>query len=88
MRRSVFDGVYVGGTPASWNASLHRPSRPKPFGPLPDLPHGLREQLEAEMLLGAWGVLPADPIGMFDRDPAVLWQDCISRLQAPRVISN
>lgn len=25
-----------------WNASLHRPSQPKPSGPLPDLPHGLR----------------------------------------------
>ena len=87
--RSVFDGIYVGGTArASWSASLHRPNRPKPSGPLPDLPHGLRRQLEAEMLVGAWGVLPPDPIGMFDRDPAVLWQDCISRLQAPRVISN
>ena len=45
-------------------------------------------QLEAEMLLGAWGVLPPDSVGIFDKDPATLWQDCISRLQAPRVISN
>jgi putative transcriptional regulator len=45
-------------------------------------------QLESEMHLGAWGVLPPDSIGMFDKDPATLWQDCISRLQAPRVISN
>ena len=44
-------------------------------------------QLEAEMLLGAWGVLPADSFNIFDQDPATLWQDCISQLQAPRVIS-
>ena len=31
-------------------------------------------QLEAEMHLGAWGVLPPDSIGMFDKDPAILWQ--------------
>ena len=44
-------------------------------------------QLEAEMLLGAWGVLPPDSFSIFDQDPATLWQDCISQLQAPRVIS-
>ena len=44
-------------------------------------------QLEAEMLLGAWGILPADSFNIFDQDPATLWQDCISQLQAPRVIS-
>ena len=45
-------------------------------------------QLEAEMLVGAWAILPPDSIGIFDQDPATLWQDCISRLRAPRVISN
>ena len=40
------------------------------------------------MLVGAWGILPPDSFSIFDKDPAALWQDCISRLQAPRVISN
>jgi putative transcriptional regulator len=39
------------------------------------------------MRQGAWAILPADPIGMFDHNPATFWEDCISRLRAPRVIS-
>jgi putative transcriptional regulator len=45
-------------------------------------------QLKFEMLQGAWATLPPDSIGIFDQDSATLWQDCLSRLQAPRVISN
>jgi hypothetical protein len=37
------------------------------------------------MLLGAWGILPPDSIGIFGMDMAVLWQDCLSRLQGPRM---
>ena len=44
-------------------------------------------QLKYEMLQGAWAVLPPDATGIFDSDPATLWQDCIDRLTAPRVIS-
>ncbi len=43
------------------------------------------EQLEAEMRLGAWAILPPDSVGIFDKDPTTLWQDYLSRLQAPRV---
>ena len=86
--RSVFDGVYVGAHLRSWNASLPRPNRPKPSGLLPDLPGGLRSSLAYEMRQGAWAVLPPDSIGIFDKDPATLWLDCLSRFQAPGVISN
>ena len=48
------------------------------------LPDGL-EQLEAEMLLGAWGICRQIRSAIFDQDPATLWLDCLSRLQAPRV---
>ncbi len=46
------------------------------------------DQLKFEMLHGAWATLPPDSINIFDKDPATFWQDCLSRLQAPRVISN
>ncbi len=39
--RSVFDGVYIGGTPKVLE-SLGRPNRPKPSGLFPDMPGGLR----------------------------------------------
>lgn len=43
-------------------------------------------QLKAEMLLGTWGILPSDSSSSFDQDTAKFWLDCISWLQAPRVI--
>jgi putative transcriptional regulator len=86
--RSVFDGVYVGGTARVLERIITQAKSTEAFRAFAGFAAWAPRQLEAEMLQGAWGVLPADPIGMFDRDPAVLWQDCISRLQAPRVISN
>lgn len=45
-------------------------------------------QLEYEMLQGAWGVLPVESFDVFDKDPATIWQDSLSLLQAPKVIAN
>lgn len=45
-------------------------------------------QLEHEMLEGAWGILPSDALSIFDKDPATLWPDSITRLQAPKTISR
>ena len=86
--RSVFDGIYVGGTPSTLERIITQAKPTETFRAFAGSAGWAPKQLEAELLVGAWGVLPPDPIGMFDRDPAVLWQDCISRLQAPRVISN
>jgi putative transcriptional regulator len=86
--RSVFDGIYVGGTPSTLERIITQAKPTETFRAFAGSAGWAPKQLEAELLVGAWGVLPPDPIGMFDRDPAELWQDCISRLQAPRVISN
>lgn len=32
--------------------------------------------------------LPPGSFDIFDKDLATFWQDCLSRLQAPRVISK
>lgn len=86
--RLVFDGVYVGGTPRVLERIITQAKPTETFRAFAGSAGWAPRQLEAETLLGAWGILPPDSIGMFDKDPAVLWSDCISRLQAPRVISN
>jgi putative transcriptional regulator len=86
--RSVFDGVYLGRTPGVLERIITQAKPTETFRAFAGFAAWAPRQLEAEMLLGAWGVLPPDSVGIFDQNPATLWSDCISRLQAPRVISN
>jgi putative transcriptional regulator len=86
--RSVFDGVYVGGTPKVLERIITQAKPAETFRAFGGYAGWGPGQLSFEMLQGAWAVLPPDSIGIFDQDPATLWQDCVLRLQAPRVISN
>lgn len=86
--RLVFDGVYLGRTPGVLESIITRAKPTETFRAFAGFAAWAPKQLEAELVVGAWGVLPPDSVSMFDKDPAALWQDCISRLQAPRVISN
>ena len=86
--RLVFDGVYLGRTPRALENIITRAKPTETFRVFAGFAAWAPRQLEAEMLLGAWGILPPDSAGIFDNDPDALWSDCISRLQAPRVISN
>ena len=86
--RSVFDGVYLGRTPKVLERIITQAKPTETFRAFAGFAAWAPRQLEAEMLLGAWAILPADSFSIFDQDPAKLWQDCISRLQRPRVISN
>lgn len=85
---SVFDGVYVGGSPGVLERLVTQANPTDTFRAFGGYAGWGPGQLQYEMLEGAWGILPADSTGIFDQDPATLWQDCLSRLQAPRVISN
>lgn len=82
--RSVFDGVYLGRTPRVIERIITQAKPTETFRAFAGFAAWAPRQLEAEMLVGAWGILPADSFSIFDQDPARLWQDCISRLQAPR----
>lgn len=86
--RPVFDGVYVGGTPAVLERIITQAKPTENFRAFAGVAGWDPGQLGFEMLQGAWAILPPDSKGIFDKDPATLWQDCLSRLQAPRVISN
>jgi len=85
--RSVFDGVYVGG-PKVLERFITQAKPTETFRAFAGFAGWAPGQLKYEMLQGAWATLPPDSIGIFDKDPAVLWSDCLSRLRAPRVISN
>jgi putative transcriptional regulator len=86
--RSVFDGVYLGRTPKALEDIITRAKPTETFRAFAGFAAWVPRQLEAEMRLGAWAILPQDSSSIFDKDPATLWQDSLSRLQRPRVISN
>jgi putative transcriptional regulator len=86
--RSVFDGVYVGGTPKILERIITQAKPTETFRAFAGFAGWAPGQLKYEMLQGGWATLPPDSFNIFDQDPATLWRDCISRLQAPRVISN
>jgi putative transcriptional regulator len=86
--RSVFDGVYVGGTPRVLERIISQPEPTETFRAFAGYAGWAPGQLGFEMLQGSWAVLPPDSFNIFDKDPTTLWPDSISRLQAPRVISN
>ena len=85
--RAVFDGVYVGSTTGVLERIITQAKPTETFRAFSGFAGWAPGQLEYEMLRGAWAPLQPDPIGIFDKDPATLWQDSLSRLQAPRVIS-
>ena len=82
--RLVFDGVYLGRKPDALERIITQAKPTEAFRAFAGFAAWAPRQLEAELVVGAWGILPADSSSMFDKDPAVLWSDCISRLQAPR----
>lgn len=86
--RSVFDGVYIGNTPKLLERIITQAKPTETFRAFAGFAAWAPGQLKSEMLHGAWATLPPDSIGIFDKDPALLWSDCISSLQGPRVISN
>lgn len=86
--RSVFDGVYVGGTSEVLERIITQAKPTETFRAFAGSAGWAPGQLGYEMLQGAWATLPPGSFDIFDKDPATLWLDCLSRLQAPRVISN
>ena len=85
--RQIVDGIYM-GTPRVLERILTQPKPTETFRAFSGFAGWAPGQLEHEMLEGAWGILPSDAFTIFDKDPATLWPDSISRLQAPRTISN
>jgi putative transcriptional regulator len=85
--RLIFDGIYMGDTPKILERMITQAKSTDTFRAFAGSARWAPGQLKYEMLQGAWAVLPPDSTGIFDKDPATFWQDCISRLTAPRIIS-
>jgi putative transcriptional regulator len=86
--REVVDGIYLGGTPALLERIITEDKPTEAFRAFAGSAGWAPGQLTFEMLRGAWAILPPDSFDIFNKDPATLWQDCLRRLQAPRVISR
>ena len=86
--RSVFDGVYIGGNPEALERIITQAKPADRFRAFAGYAGWAPGQLGLEMLQGSWAVLPPETFNIFDKDPATLWPDSLSQLQAPRVISN
>lgn len=85
--QQIVDGIYL-GTPRVLERIIAQPKQTEGFRAFAGFAGWAPGQLDSEMLQGSWGILPADTFNIFDKDPATLWPDCISRLQAIRTISN
>ncbi len=85
--RQIIAGVYV-GTPRVLERIMTQPRPTETFRAFAGFAGWAPGQLEREMLEGAWGILPSDALSIFDKDPAALWPDSISRLLAPKTISH
>jgi len=85
---SVFDGVYIGGSPDLLERLIAQPQPTEAFHVFAGVAGWAPDQLARELQEGAWATLPADAAEIFEKDPASLWPDSLSRLQSPMVISN
>jgi putative transcriptional regulator len=83
--RQIVDEIYV-GTPRVLERIMTQPRPTEAFRAFSGFAGWAPGQLEREMLEGAWGVLPSNAFNIFEKDPAALWPDSISQLQAPRTI--
>ncbi len=85
--RLILNGIYV-GTPRVLERIITQPKPTEAFRTFAGFAGWAPGQLELEMREGAWGVLPKNAFDPFDNDPSTLWQDSLTRLQAPRSIST
>ncbi len=83
--RRIVDGIYV-GTPRILERLIAQPKHTEGFRAFAGFAGWAPGQLDSEMLQGSWGVLPSDTFNIFDKDPATLWLDSLTRLQVPRTI--
>ncbi|HTL60052.1 MAG TPA: YqgE/AlgH family protein [Nitrospira sp.] len=85
--RLVFDSVYVGGTPELLERIMAKAAPADRFRAFAGYAGWAPGQLGLEMRQGAWAVLSPES-NLFEQDPSILWQESLTRLEAPRVISN
>lgn len=85
--KSVLENVYLGLSREALERVITRPHPTETFRAYAGYAGWAPGQLEFEMAMGSWAVVPADSSSIFDKTPETLWTEMIETLQAPRVIS-
>lgn len=85
--RQVLQDVYMGGNIDTLARILSEPKANEAFRAYAGYAGWAPGQLEFEMAMGSWGIVPADAGSIFDKDPARLWDDLINALKTPQTIS-
>ncbi|RMH33043.1 MAG: YqgE/AlgH family protein [Nitrospirae bacterium] len=76
----VIDGVYLGGDVETLNRVLKAPSGEESFRAFMGYSGWAPGQLENEIEMGSWFTVPADPVLIFEKDPARLWVDILKTI--------
>ncbi len=86
--RKVLERVYLGLSREILERVITKPHPTETFRAYAGYSGWARGQLEFEMAMGSWAVVPADPSSIFDKTPETLWEELVEALQAPRVIKQ
>ena len=84
--KKVMERVYLGLNRDALERVITRPQPTETFRAYAGYAGWAPGQLEFEMGMGSWAVVPADPASIFDKAPEALWSELVEALRAPRVI--
>jgi putative transcriptional regulator len=84
--RKVLERVYLGLSREILERVITKPNPTETFRAYAGYAGWAPGQLEFEMAMGSWAVMPADPSSIFDKMPETLWTELVEAMQAPRVI--
>lgn len=84
--RKILDRVYLGLNREILERVITDPHPPETFRAYAGYAGWAPGQVEFEMAMGSWAVIPADPSSIFDKAPETLWAEMVEAIQAPRVI--
>lgn len=84
--RKVLERVYLGLNREVLERVITKPSPSETFRAYAGYAGWAPGQVEFEMAMGSWAVVPADPSSIFDKAPETLWTEMVEAIQAPRVI--
>ncbi len=84
--KKVIERVYLGLHQETLERVITKPQPTETFRAYAGYTGWAPGQLEFEMAMGSWAVVPADPTSIFDKAPETLWAEMVEAIQAPRVI--
>lgn len=85
--KNILENVYLGLSREALERVITRPRPTETFRAYAGYAGWAPGQLEFEMAMGSWAVVPADSSSIFDKAPETLWSEMIETVLAPRVIS-